>query len=399
MAISKRIQSVSIAILALATTVAGASVGACDDGPAAPGPDASADGTSMTDATADRATNVAQDGATDAPPSTDAAAEGASTDAGWMGDAFAPIVNLTAHLTGSALDVSPVLHGPLLHFSGGDANVRQSFRDGIDAIRGCTGTACPTTLDVVVLQVEGRDEFNTYLQGSAGVDSVETFVIQGRDAASDPRVVAQVDKAEYVFINGVNQCPMHQFLAETPLIEAMKRVYARKGAIGGMSAGFHLFGGKVYEPCPGVVTSATALANPYSTRVSFRPRMFDIADLDRTFTESNVEKYDRMGRLFTFLAREIKDKNVKPLWGFAMDNGSSVLIDTTGQGKVLGLGGVWLVEADGDPEVCAANQPLSATGFRMWKYVEGDTINLRSRPTAPEYTVDVDAGVLSRTPY
>lgn len=303
------------------------------------------------------------------------------------------------YLTGNAADVTPALHGPSLLLGGGGTDVDAGFQRAIDLVRGCT--SCSTTIDIVVLRSTGADGYNAYLQAMNGVDSVETLVLDKPEEASDPAVVAKVQRAELVFFAGGDQCDYVTNFQGTPLEAAVQGVYARGGAVGGTSAGLAIQGDYAYDACASAsgVSSATALANPYSKEVTFTNDFLDFAPLTGLITDSHFVTRDRMGRLMVFLARQIADGETGAAWGLGVNEETSVVVDAAGTATVVGNGPVYLVLADHAATVLQAKKPLSYRGFKVWKYTTGQSFSLTSRPSTGFTSIDVNAGVLGASPY
>jgi cyanophycinase-like exopeptidase len=106
-----------------------------------------------------------------------------------------------------------------------------------------------------------------------------------------------------------------------------------------------------------------------------------------------------MGRLFGFLARQIRDGRTPSAWGVAADEVTSIVVDRNGLATVVGSGSAYFVLADHFPEVCQARQPLTYSGYKLWKVFPGGTFDLRNRPSTGFYTISVTNGVLSGNPY
>ena len=304
-----------------------------------------------------------------------------------------------AYLTGNAADVAPALHGPSLLLGGGGTDVDAGFQRTIDLVRGCT--SCSTTIDIVILRSTGADGYNAYLQAMNGVDSVETLVLDRPEEAADPAVVAKVQKAELVFFAGGDQCDYVKNFKGTPVEAAVQDVYARGGAVGGTSAGLAIQGDYAYDACSSSsgVSSATALANPYSKEVTFTNDFFDWAPMTGLITDSHFVTRDRMGRLMVFLARQIADGATGAAWGLGVNEGTSVVVDDAGTATVVGDGPVYLVLADHPATVIQAKKPLTYAGFKIWKFGSGQSFSLTSRPSTGFTTIDVNAGVLGGSPY
>lgn len=307
------------------------------------------------------------------------------------------------YLTGNAADQTPALYGPALDLAGGSTDVDAAFQQTIDRIRGCTGSACATKVDIVVLRSSGADGYNDYLYAMNGVDSVETIIISRLSDASDPAIVQRVANAEFVFFAGGDQCDYVTYFKGTPIAAAVAAVYGRGGAVGGTSAGLAIQGEYSYDACrsPFGVTSAAALADPYDKEVTFTYDFFRWPLLTQVITDSHFVARDRMGRLLAFLARQLADGVTSVAWGLGVNERTSLVVDARGDATVVGDGPVYLVLADHAPITCAPKQPLRYSGYKIWKFNAGQTFSLAEarRPRQGAYTVDVVDGVLSANPY
>jgi cyanophycinase len=306
---------------------------------------------------------------------------------------------ITKYMTGNAADVAPALHGPVMDLGGGGTDVDAAFQATIDKVRGCTGAACAAKIDIVILRATGADGYNPYLYAMNGVDSVESIVLTKRAEASDPAIVAAVQKAEFVFFAGGDQCNYTTLFKGTPIEDATRAVYNRGGAVGGTSAGLAIMGEYVYDSCGGSATSAEALANPYARSMTFTYDFLDFPYMNDIVTDQHFVVRDRMGRLMAFLARQIKDGKTSTAWGLAVNEETSVVVNPDGTASVVGVGPAYLVLADHAPEQCVAKKPLTYSNFKLWKFPAGATIDLANRPTTGYYTVSATNGVLSSNPY
>ncbi len=304
---------------------------------------------------------------------------------------------VTRYLTGNAADIQPILTTATLNFGGGGSDVDPAIQWMIDKARGCTD--CAAKVDVVVLRASGSNGYNAPIFAMNGVDSVETLVItERRDALKQP-VVAAIQNAEVIFFAGGDQCNYVKNFKGTQIELAVETVYRRGGSVGGTSAGLAVQSEFVFDGCNGSTTSAEALANPYHSSVSFTYNLFAWNNLQKTLTDTHFQQRDRMGRLMTFLARQIKDGRSQNALGIAVNEATSVVIDENGLAKVLGNGAAYFVFADHAPEICQPNQPLTYSNFKIWKVLPNQTFDLQNRPTAGFYQISVSNGVLSANPY
>jgi cyanophycinase len=256
-------------------------------------------------------------------------------------------------LTGNAADAAPaaVLATPGLVLMGGGNDVDAAFRWMITKAGGG---------DFVVLRAAGSNGYNRYVYDMGGVDSVETLVVRSRTAASDPFVVARINQADAIFIAGGDQSEYLRLWKGTPLQTALVAALARKVPLGGTSAGLAVLGEVDYSGANGSVTSLQALADPYNRDMTLDRGFITAPGLAGTITDSHFRQRDRLGRLVTFVARNVQDGAV-PLAaarGIGVDEATALVVDN-GVATRLGSGAAYFVQPTAAPVVCARRKPLT----------------------------------------
>lgn len=111
--------------------------------------------------------------------------------------------------------------------------------------------------------------------------------------------------------------------------------------MGGTSAGLAILGNWIYTALNDTVTSQEALQNPYDSLITLGPNFIPFKLLSHFITDSHFVTRDRMGRLVTFVARLLADKNDTSVYGIGIDEKTSILIDEKGMGRVVGLAGMF----------------------------------------------------------
>ncbi len=226
--------------------------------------------------------------------------------------------------------------------------------------------------DIIVLRATGTNGYNSYLYTTLGVtvNSVETLVIPSIAAANDTYVKTQIRNAEAVFIAGGNQADYINFWKGTAVDSALNYlINIKKVPIGGTSAGMAIMGQAYNSAVNGSVTSAQALANPFSSLITLGNNNFlHNQFLKRTITDTHFDNPDRRGRLVTFLARMSLDSGV-PQFAIACDEYTAVCIDENGLAKVFGGFPTYNDNAyfistncsviNNFPETCLPNNPLT----------------------------------------
>jgi cyanophycinase len=308
------------------------------------------------------------------------------------------------YLKGNAADVNPPLSGMVYDLGGGGRDVDPAIQWMINQVRGCSN--CASKVDVVVIRSpdddpSNDDAYNQPIMNMQGVDSVETFVIGNREDANQANVVKRIRQAEVIFFAGGDQCSYARNFQRTGLEDAVKSVYARGGAIGGTSAGAMIQSEFIYNAClqgRENITSDDALRDPYAG-ISFTNDLFEWTTLKGIIIDTHFDVDDRMGRLMAFIARQIRDGMADEVLGIGLPEATSLVVDRNGMAQVMGKGSVYIVLGDHLPESCEPGQSLTFSNFKIWKVDNGQTFDLKNRPTTGYYLRTVNQGRLSADPY
>ena len=301
------------------------------------------------------------------------------------------------YLVGNPQDVSPSLAGPGLNLAGGSTDVDAGMQWMIDQARGCT--SCDTKVDVVVIRASSSNGYNDYILAMNGVDSVETLVIKSRKAADKADLEEIIMKSEVIFFAGGDQCNYVTYLKGTRVEKAVEAVYARGGVIGGTSAGCAIMGTTVFDACVDTAYSDVVLKNPYDKTVTLTRNFFEWTYLSGTLTDQHFAQRNRLGRLLTFLAREIQDGFSEKILGVAANERTALVIDKNGLGTVMGEGPAYFILADHKPEVCKPDTPLTFKDYKIWRIPKGETFDLQNRPSDGYYLRSVVNGKITEDPY
>ncbi|MBV9104313.1 MAG: hypothetical protein JO060_12040 [Candidatus Eremiobacteraeota bacterium] len=275
---------------------------------------------------------------------------------------------------------------------------------------------------------QGRAGNVVVLRASGERDSTDDFYRQGRFAwvqeilippcatrAQADALAPYVDRADAVFFSGGDQANYAAWKG-SGLIEAVRRVYARGGIVGGGSAGLAIQGAIVFDSVAADrlhpnddnynVRTSNAVPNPLEPEISFTTGLFDWPPLRNTITDTHFVARDRFGRLVAFLARIAQDRlATPPLYGLGVDAGSVVLVERDGAATVRispKSHGAYLVRMTSSPTL-DAGRPLSATVDVMHFGRDGERLDLGAKTGREEwYTVRVDgtkAQPYDRDPY
>jgi cyanophycinase-like exopeptidase len=267
--------------------------------------------------------------------------------------------------------------------------------------------------NVVVLRASYSDVYDRPFVQYGNFASVQTVLIPPCAAAVQVDSVAPiVDKADAVYFAGGDQAHYVAWKGSA-LMEAVKRVYARGGGVGGGSAGLAIQGAVVYDSVAGdrlnqETATSDAVADPLEARISFTTGLFAWPPLAETLTDTHLVARNRFGRMVVFLARILHDgllPGARAVYGLGIDQGSAVEVDPDGTATVRnfdGGRGAYLVRADAIP-VVERGRPFRYTIAVSHVGRDGERFDLLHKQTLDAwYRVTIDAArapIYSRDPY
>jgi cyanophycinase-like exopeptidase len=193
--------------------------------------------------------------------------------------------------------------------------------------------------DVLVLRASGSNGYNAYLYNQLGikVNSVETIVCHSANASNDSYLHQKINQAEGIWFAGGDQWDYVSYWRNTPIDSLINLgIQSRKIVIGGTSAGMAILGGYYFTARNGTVTSAAAMNNPYTGRVTVDSNSFIHAPfMQEVITDTHYDNPDRKGRHVAFMARILTDYRVEAK-GIACDEYTAVCIDAVGIARTYG---------------------------------------------------------------
>jgi cyanophycinase len=221
---------------------------------------------------------------------------------------------------------------------------------------------------IVILSASGTtEEQDKFYKDLGGIASAQTFVFRDRKAASDPKVLAAVDKADGIFIAGGDQANYVRYWKDTPLNEAIDRHVREGKPIGGTSAGLAILGAWAYGAMDGgSITSDVAMRDPLGKGMTLEHDFLHLPYLQHVITDSHFGKRDRLGRLIAFLAN-LRRQGAADVVGLGIDEGAALCIDGEGVGRVFPgqHGYAWLVQPTQPPARVEPGQSLDYAEVRI----------------------------------
>lgn len=224
-------------------------------------------------------------------------------------------------------DPTPPVKGGLI-LMGGGADVDAAF---VWAHQQLAGHSSERRGDALILRASGGDGYDQYLDELAPFNSVQTLIISPRATRKDvASAIPWVDRTEFVFFAGGNQA-YYTGWQKSGLMEAVQNVLERGGVVGGTSAGLAILGQFVFDAQSAGssnVTTPDALEDPFAPTISFTRNMLRFPLMRGVITDSHFEERDRIGRLASFMARQIADGAIqKSIIGIGINEGTALLLD------------------------------------------------------------------------
>jgi cyanophycinase len=321
--------------------------------------------------------------------------------------------------------VTVAIVGGSLLGAGGDAAATQRRGHGYRSwLRGDAGDARPATLggamleggaydratawrwfleragygDIVIICATCTKGYDPLVYRTHDVDSAQTLRITKRRASSDPYVVRTVAGADGIFFAGGDQSDYVRIWKDTPVEDAVNAAIARGVPVGGISAGLAVLGEFVFAAEKNTITSDKALADCFDHKITLERDMVAFPELTATITDSHFTQRDRMGRLFTFMARTIRDGWTSSVRGIGVDQGGAALVEPGGATSVIGRAPTTFVRmASDDVLTCEPRQPLETSYLEVHTIEPGGSFDLGSwsgDPNPPSLVKAADGDLL-----
>jgi len=224
---------------------------------------------------------------------------------------------------------------------------------------------------IVVLRAsQGGEIGEEFFNDLGGIASVETFVFAGREAATDPAVLAALAHADGIFIAGGDQSRYVRYWRGTPIAAALDAHVAAGKPLAGTSAGLAMLGERLYGAMDGgSIVSRDALADPFGPANTIEGDFLHLALLKGVVTDTHFKQRDRLGRLLAFLARAQAGRRGKrkPMLGLGVDEAAALAVEPDGSARVYANTpgrGAWLVDGATLRRV-AARGPLNVAHVRV----------------------------------
>lgn len=205
-----------------------------------------------------------------------------------------------------------------------------------------------------------------------GAKAIEVMDIRDRTQSEDPTWKVSLEHCTGIFMTGGDQVRLCGLLADTPLVEQIRRrsqlgeITLAGTSAGAAVMGYHMIagGGSGESPNRSLVDMAVGLGI-----------------IPEVIVDQHFHNRNRMGRLMSAIA-------IQPdRLGIGIDEDTCAMFQGNGVFKVIGKGTVTVVNPAGvthtnEPDV-DATQPLSIHGLQVHVLVHGDSYDLRHSRVIP----------------
>lgn len=271
------------------------------------------------------------------------------------------------YVSGNPEDVSPPVSGGLL-LAGGGTDQPEAFRWFFERAGGG---------DIVIIRASGSDGYHPFALRIGGLDSIESFVVHSRDAATDPLLLRQITHAEGIFFAGGDQSRYVTYFKDSPVEDAINAAATRGVPIGGTSAGLAILGEFSYAALKGSVTTAEATADPFNEDMTLDRGFLSLPHMGGLITDSHVMERGRLGRTVAFMARLLHDgwSREGRSRAIAIDRATAVLVSPDGSAVVAGDSTAHFMQTGPAPVIRPAT-PLTSDVVHVYTAAAGARFDL-----------------------
>lgn len=205
---------------------------------------------------------------------------------------------------------------------------------------------------------------------SFGADSRSRGLqIKDKTAANDSSTYKALAEAKGIFMEGGDQWDYVYVWKNTLVEEAIRRVYANGGVIGGTSAGLAVLGEVFFDAKFGSSYPEDAAVNCRNNDIHLDNGFLDL--MPGVLTDSHFHPRGRIGRLVPMMAKWKIDTG-EDLVGIGVDEKTAFCINARYQGIVYGKASVTIVKPTKESQCeSIAGNPVNYTNLRFDQLVHG----------------------------
>src|SRR3954470_14856375 len=223
---------------------------------------------------------------------------------------------------------------------------------------------------VVTTASEEPDElFATYRKAFTDLGVREVVQVHGKNREDnlDEKAAEPVRRAGAVFFTGGDQLRLTSQLGDTPVFQAIQKLYHDGGVVAGTSAGASVLSDTM------LVSGQSSASPKAGDAIQMAP---GFALIEGVVVDQHFAERGRTGRLLAAIAQ-----NPKSL-GLGIDEDTAVVVER-GRFKVVGSGGVYVFDASkvtySTVADAAEHEPLSIHDAVVHVLAPGDTFDLKQR--------------------
>src|SRR6056297_2854648 len=223
---------------------------------------------------------------------------------------------------------------------------------------------------------EASNWYSGYFQSFGADHGSQALQIASKSVANDSATYELLIQAKGIFMEGGDQWDYVSTWKNTLVEDAIKKVFADGGVIGGTSAGLAVLGEVVFDAKFGSSYPDQAAENSRHTDIHLSNDLFDL--MPGVLTDSHFHPRGRMGRLVPMMAKWKTDTG-QNLTGIGVDDKTAFCIDENSQGIVYGKASVTIIQPTAN-SVCEsiAGESVKYTDLRFDQLVHGIEYDLNT---------------------
>ena len=213
-----------------------------------------------------------------------------------------------------------------------------------------------------------------YFRSLGAAEGSHALQIANATAANDMATYTDLISASGIFIEGGDQWDYVNIWKGTLVEDAIHRVFAAGGAIGGTSAGLAILGEVVFDARYGNIYPEEAAYDPYDYHLTFTDDFLTI--LPDVIADSHFNTRGRIGRLVPFIARRIQDFGDSTIIGIGVEEKTAFCIGSDRTATVYGECVTVIRAGEYSTVKCSSGVPLSCTDVKFDQMLHGAVYDL-----------------------
>ena len=223
---------------------------------------------------------------------------------------------------------------------------------------------------------EASSWYADYFESFGADQNSKALRIKNKTTANDSATYKSLITAKGIFMEGGDQWDYVSTWKNTLVEDAIKKVYADGGVIGGTSAGLAVLGEVFFDAKFGGSYPDEAAENCRNSDIHLSDDLFDL--MPGVICDSHFHPRGRMGRLVPFMAKWKTDTG-QDLTGIGVDDKTAFCINKNNHGTVYGKASVTIIKPTENSECeSLSGKAVKYTNLRFDQLVHGVEYDLNT---------------------